>query len=204
MTLSQFQSDVVSTLAANRTPRSFFSGSAILGGYLRRRVGDIDIHCVSEPDYVSSMDTDLATLEKHAIAAKPLLRREAETEMMICRDDEVTAINWVVSGEPRICPPIADREFGWRVSLADAVLEKLLMAEGSDPIKHYDDLGECANAGLFSFDLVLIAAASNHSLRLVDAADAIVAALIRSTNLNAAAASKIIAARARFMRVSNV
>jgi hypothetical protein len=204
MTLSQFQSEVVSILSANRTPRSFFSGSAILGGYLRRRVGDIDIHCVSEPDYVSSMATDLATLERHAIAAKPLSRQPAETEMTMHRDDEIAAINWVVSGEPRICPPIPNAQFGWRVSLADAVLEKLLMAHESDTAKHYDDLAECANAGICSFDLVLIAAVSNHSLSLVDAADAIVAALTRSKNLNPAAASEIMAARDQFMRTGNV
>ncbi len=204
MTLSRFQSEVISVLAANRSPRSFFAGSAILAGHLGRRVGDIDIHCVSEPDYLSSMEMDLATLEQHAIAARPLSRQEMETEMTIVRDGETTAINWVMSGEPRICAPIADLKFGWRISLADALLEKLLMANGGDEIKHYDDLADCASAGLFSFDLVLIAAASNRSVRLVDAADTILAALSRSRNLNAAAASEIVAARYHFMRVSNV
>ncbi|MDR6820400.1 hypothetical protein J2X76_005597 [Neorhizobium sp. 2083] len=195
---------MVSILAANRSPRSFFAGSAILAEHLGRRVGDLDIHCVSELDYVSSMEMDLATLEEHAIAAGPQSRQEMETEMTIVRDGETTAINWVMSGEPRICAPIVDLQFGWRVSLADVLLEKLLMAEGGDQIKHYDDLADCANAGLFSFDLVLIVAASKRSGRLVDAADTILAALSRSRNLNAAAASDIVAARNHFMRVSNV
>lgn len=194
MTISGFQAEIVSVLASNRTARSFFSGSLVLDRYLMRPIGDLDIHCVAEEDYISALYADLDALLRAEIQAVDRRRQDGETEITLKRGDDITAVNWVISGKPRLCAPVTDKALGWRVTVGDAVLEKLTMARLKDRAKHFDDLAMCVNAGICDHDLIIVAASCQSSTMVLDLARGLISEIIQSRKLEKTAIAMLMTA----------
>lgn len=194
MSISGFQAEIVSMLSGNRTARSFFSGSLVLDRYLMRPIGDLDIHCVAEEDYISALYADLDALLKADIHAVGRRRHDGETEITLQRGKDSTAVNWVVSGKPRLAAPVTDKVLGWRVTVGDAVLEKLMMARLKDKDKHFDDLAMCVNAGICEHDLIFVAASCQSSTMVLDLARGLIGEIIQSRKLEKTAVAMLNAA----------
>lgn len=151
---------VLSILRAQRTQRSWIAGSAVLHRLLVREIGDIDIHHATDIEMRTAIDRDMQLLRHHGFAVVDKAEKEHEIEVTLDRGSAGITLNWVYSSDELLFPLEPDDQLGWRISLADAIYQKLLMVFDADEHehKHIGDLADCLNAQALDRRLVLAAA----------------------------------------------
>lgn len=168
MPLTAQQRRVLRLLRANRTADSWISGSTVLHGLISRQIGDIDIHHAGRDEMMRAVQTDTAVLEAEGFGVFPINEGEREIEFRFGSPNGDVYINWVSSSGALLLRIERCDLLGCHASIYDAIYQKMLMASDGVSEKHFDDLAECANAGLLPKELLLLASRTQRLLAQSD------------------------------------
>lgn len=140
MALTQLQSNVLRTLAKNRSETSYLAGGLMLNKDWPRRSDDIDIFHDSDEEVTGAAKADLAVLEAAGY------RTHTDFIVYGCVDATVsdgassTIIQWFAETKRRFFPLVRDEEWGARLHQADLAVNKVLAAAGRSKARDIADL----------------------------------------------------------------
>ncbi len=130
MPLSKLQSDILRTLAAQRSPDSYVAGSTPLHCNGPRFSGDIDIFHDREERVALAAAEDASILTKAGYTVEWLRQVPGIHAAAVGQGQESTKLEWVRDSDFRFYPAIPDALFGYRLHLADIATNKALAAAG--------------------------------------------------------------------------
>lgn len=130
MPLSELQSAILRTLAAQRSPDSYIAGSTPLNRTGPRYSGDIDIFHDTEERVAVAARADAATLTATGFTVAWLRQEPGIFAAAVQRDDASTRLEWVRDSDFRFFPAVADELFGYTLHPADIATNKALASAG--------------------------------------------------------------------------
>lgn len=164
MALTEFQRQVLGTIAAKRSPSSHFGGGAALNVDRPRYSRDFDIFHQAITEVQQNADCDILALRMAGyVVAETLRSRPASgfIEAVVGRDDNTVDIQWVFDSAVRFFPVVRDDLFGWRLHDLDMAVNKTLALAGRREARDYYDIVMLAKAGMRLAALVWAAPAKD-------------------------------------------
>lgn len=140
MPLSDLQTAILQTLAAQRSPDSYVAGSTPLHRDGPRYSADIDIFHHSEERVAATAELDAAILRDGGFSVEWLRREPGIYAASVRRDDDGTRLEWVRDSDFRFYPAMPDRLFGYTLHPADIATNKALAAAGRQAPRDVLDL----------------------------------------------------------------
>jgi hypothetical protein len=111
--LTKFQSEVLRSLAAQRSPDSYIAGGVAINREGPRFSGDIDIFQDSEARLESAVEADCAALTAAGYRVSLGRARESKREATVARLSEAMPLEWVTDAAFRFFPTLPDELFGY-------------------------------------------------------------------------------------------
>ncbi len=124
MPIGKFQSDVLRTLAAQRSPDSYIAGGVAINHDGPRFSGDIDIFQDSEARLKSAAKADIAALTAAGYDVTSERERIGKREATVARRGEAMALEWVTDSAFRFFPTQPDELFGYVLHPVDLATNK--------------------------------------------------------------------------------
>ena len=140
MALTQLQSDVLRTLAGNRSERSYLAGGVMLNRSWPRRSDDIDIFHDTDEEVTDAAKADIAVLQQAGYKAHTDVMVYGCAEATISDAASSTIIQWFSETRIRFFPLVRDPEWGARLHQADLAVNKILAAAGRSKARDIADL----------------------------------------------------------------
>ena len=122
--LSKFQSDVLRTLAAQRSPDSYIAGGVAINRDGPRFSGDIDIFHDSDDRLESAAQADAAALTAAGYTITWESVRNGKRDATIERQGEAMQLEWVTDAAFRFFPTQPDELFGYVLHPVDLATNK--------------------------------------------------------------------------------
>jgi hypothetical protein len=122
--ISRFQSDVLRSLAAQRSPDSYIAGGVAINREGPRFSGDIDIFHDSEARLESAAKADTAALTAAGYSVTWERVREGKREATVARRGEEMPLEWVTDAAFRFFPTQPDELFGYVLHPVDLATNK--------------------------------------------------------------------------------
>jgi hypothetical protein len=122
--LTKFQSEVLRSLAAQRSPDSYIAGGIAINRDGPRFSRDIDIFHDSEAVLESAAGADIATLAAAGYDVSPGRVREGKREAVVGRQAETMLLEWVTDSAFRFFPTQPDELFGYVLHPVDLAANK--------------------------------------------------------------------------------
>lgn len=128
MPLTDFQREVLRTIATNRSVESHVAGGLVLNAAASspRTSDDIDLFHDAEEAVVAASDADVATLTGAGYSVRRQLWEPAFRRAWIERDGAGVKIEWARDSAWRFFPIEPDPELFWRLHPFDALTNKAL------------------------------------------------------------------------------
>jgi len=139
MALTQLQSDILRTLAKNRSETSYLAGGLMLNRNLQRR-SDIDIFQDSDEEVTGVAIADLATLDAAGYNTHRDFIIYGCVDATISDGTSSTIIQWFAETKRRFFPLVRDEAWGARLHQADLAVNKVLAAAGRSKARDIADL----------------------------------------------------------------
>lgn len=124
MPIGKFQSDVLRTLAAQRSPDSYIAGGVAINRDGPRFSGDIDIFHDSEARLESAAEADIAALTAAGYNVTRERERTGKREATVARRGEAMPLEWVTDAAFRFFPTQPDELFGYVLHPVDLATNK--------------------------------------------------------------------------------
>ncbi len=124
MPINKFQSSVLRTLAAQRTPDSYIAGGIAINRDGPRFSRDIDIFHDSEQRLESAFEADAAALEAASYVVTRGRIRQGKRDAAVARDGERIDLEWVTDAAFRFFPTQPDDLFGFVLHPIDLATNK--------------------------------------------------------------------------------
>lgn len=141
MPLGELQKSVLVALLPNRTPKSVFAGSSVLNRHAFRLSDDQDIFHAEGVDVLEIHERDVLTLQAAGYSVEVTKRYEGFIEAIVGFDDAgSTKVQWIEAGSWTYFAPVPDPEYGYRLHIADLVINKVLAAGGRREVRDFVDL----------------------------------------------------------------
>jgi hypothetical protein len=128
MPLSSFQSQVLRTLAAQRSPDSYIAGGIAINRTGPRLSRDIDIFHDSDERLEAAAEADAAALRSAGYSIGWHRLRRGSREATIERDGEAMRLEWATDAVFRFFPTQADKLFGYVLHPVDLAANKAAAA----------------------------------------------------------------------------
>lgn len=143
MALTAFQKEILSLLARNRSPDSFFAGGATLNRERPRQSQDFDIEHVAAAAVERSFEQDRRALQQAGYAVR--LHDTTRPASGFARaavegSSGRTLIDWTWDSAVRFFPVVEDPDFGWRLHDVDLAINKVLAMAGRREPRDYHDV----------------------------------------------------------------
>jgi hypothetical protein len=122
--ITKFQSDVLRSLAAHRSPDSYIAGGVAINREGPRYSADIDIFHDSEARLESAARTDASVLTAEGYIVVPGRTREGKREATVSRRDETMQLEWVTDAAFRFFSTQPDELFGYVLHPVDLATNK--------------------------------------------------------------------------------
>jgi nucleotidyltransferase AbiEii toxin of type IV toxin-antitoxin system len=122
--INKFQSEVLRTLAAQRSPDSYIAGGVAINRDGPRFSADIDIFHDSEARLESAATADAAALTAAGYSVTWDRIREGKREAMVARRGEAMPLEWVTDAAFRFFPTQPDELFGYVLHPVDLATNK--------------------------------------------------------------------------------
>jgi hypothetical protein len=122
--ISKFQSEVLRSLATQRSPDSYIAGDVAINREGPRFSGDIDIFHDSEARLESAVKADAAALTAAGYSVTWERVREGKREATVARRGEAMPLEWVTDAAFRFFPTQPDELFGYVLHPADLATNK--------------------------------------------------------------------------------
>ncbi len=126
--ISKFQSEVLRTLAAQRSPDSYIAGGIAINRQGPRFSRDIDIFHDSEGRLESAAKADGAALEAAGYRLSWGRVRQGKRDATVARHDEAMQLEWVTDASFRFFATQPDELFGYVLHPADLATNKAAAA----------------------------------------------------------------------------
>lgn len=128
MPLSKFQSEVLQTLASQRSPDSYIAGGVAINRDGPRFSGDIDIFHDSEARLESAVQADATALKAAGYGVVWGRSREGKRDAIVTREDNAMNLEWVTDSAFRFFPAMPDALFGYVLHPVDLATNKAAAA----------------------------------------------------------------------------
>jgi hypothetical protein len=122
--IGRFQSDVLRTLAAQRSPDSYIAGGVAINRDGPRFSGDIDIFHDSEARLESAVKADTVALTAAGYEVTLERERTGKREAIVARLGEAMPLEWVTDAAFRFFPTQPDELFGYVLHPVDLATNK--------------------------------------------------------------------------------
>jgi hypothetical protein len=122
--LTKFQSEVLRSLAAQRSPDSYIAGGVAINREGPRFSGDIDVFHDSEARLESAANADCAALTAAGYSVSLGRVREGKREAAVARQGEAMQLEWVTDAAFRFFPTQPDELFGYVLHPVDLATNK--------------------------------------------------------------------------------
>ena len=141
MPLTSLQAELLSRIAANRTPESYVAGATVLhrAADTPRFSEDVDLFHDLEDSVAQSAETDAATLRAAGYAFAWLLRTPTFHRALVTAAGQELKIEWAHDSAFRFFPVQKDDLCGYRLHDADAATNKILALAGRSEIRDFVD-----------------------------------------------------------------
>ena len=141
MPLDEFQKGVIAVISRNRSPGSPFAGGAVIQQHGFRLSEDQDIFTASEEPLDKLVQADRAALESAGYTVRPARSYSGFRECKVMKPlVGTTVLQWTVALAREFYAPVPDRQFGYRLHLADLAVNKALAASGRMRKRDFVDL----------------------------------------------------------------
>jgi len=122
--ITSFQSEVLKTLAAQRSPESFIAGGIAINRIGPRYSRDIDIFHDGETPLAAAAAADFAALAAAGYEVTTVRDRAGKREAMVSRGGETMLLEWATDAAFRFFPAQPDDLFGYVLHPADLATNK--------------------------------------------------------------------------------
>jgi len=141
MPISDIQAEVLTQIAANRSPDSYLAGATVLHRKkdTPRFSQDLDFFHDVEDSVAQSAEQDSATLREAGYAFAWLLRTPAFHRAVVTVGNAELKIEWAQDSAFRFYPVQQDKRFGYRLHDADAATNKILALAGRNEVRDFVD-----------------------------------------------------------------
>ncbi|MFC1498876.1 hypothetical protein ACFLS1_10470 [Verrucomicrobiota bacterium] len=128
MPITEFQNEILRTIAANRSPESYLAGATVLHSSTSspRFSQDLDFFHDLEESIAVSAETDAQTLRSSGFGLEWILRTPAFFRALVSREEKSIRIEWAQDSAFRFFPVQEDAVCGYRLHEADAAVNKML------------------------------------------------------------------------------
>ena len=142
MPLTGIQTQVLKTIAANRSPESYLAGATVLhrDSDTPRFSQDLDLFHDLEESVALCAEADAATLRDAGYEFRWLLRTSTFYRAILSAEGQQLKIEWAQDSAFRFFPVQEDDRCGYRLHHADAALNKLLALAGRQEIRDFVDI----------------------------------------------------------------
>lgn len=172
MPIGAFEKEVLTLLAAHRTPESYIGGATVLNQspLSPRSSEDIDVFHDSESALLDALTHDLPLLKEQGYTLRELFKTPSFYQAVVEKAGRATKLEWVTDSAFRFFPTEPDPELGYRLHFWDAATNKVLAGVGRREIRDYVDLLELHQNHLSLGALIWAAAGKDpglnpHSIR---------------------------------------
>lgn len=125
---SDFQTDVLRLIAANRSPESHVAGGLALNMNFERLSDDVDLFHDAKEAMKAASDRDAEVLTTAGYEVIWTDDYATFRSARIVKGDGATKLDWAVDSSFRFFPPQPDPELGWRLHSFDLATNKALAA----------------------------------------------------------------------------
>jgi len=142
MPISSIQAEVLSQIAANRSPESYLAGATVLhrADDTPRFSQDLDFFHDLEDSVARSAEKDAETLLAAGYEFTWQLRRPTFHRAVVTVHEQQLKLEWAQDSAFRFFPVQKDARCGYRLHDADAATNKLLALAGRDEIRDFVDV----------------------------------------------------------------
>jgi len=140
MALTQLQSDILRSLAKNRSETSYLAGGLMLNKNWQRRSDDIDIFHDTDEEVTGAAQADLAILDAAGYKTHKDVLIYGCVDATVSDGKSETIIQWFSETKRRFFPLVKDEEWGARLHQADLAVNKILAASGRSKARDIADL----------------------------------------------------------------
>jgi hypothetical protein len=140
MALTQLQSDILRTLAKNRSETSYLAGGLMLNKNWHRRSDDIDIFHDTDEEVAGTAKADIALLNSAGYKTHTDFIVYGAVDATVSDGRSSTVIQWAADTKRRFFPLVKDEEWGARLHQADLAVNKILAAAGRSKARDIADV----------------------------------------------------------------
>jgi hypothetical protein len=142
MPLTNFQHELMSLLAAHRSPDSHVGGDAVINRTegSPRYSSDIDFFHDTAEIVFASAEADAGVLIHNGLTVNWLMRQPFMHRAEVRRNDNYLRLDWCYDSAFRFFPVLSDPEFGYCLHPADLAVNKALALAGRTEIRDYLDI----------------------------------------------------------------
>lgn len=142
MPLTRLQTQVLRTIAANRSPESYLAGATVLhrGGDTPRFSQDLDLFHDLAESVARCAEADAAPLGDAGYELRGLLRTPAFYRAVLSAVGAQLQIEWAQESACRFFPVQEDEECGYCLHHADAAVNKIVALAGRQEIRGFVDI----------------------------------------------------------------
>jgi hypothetical protein len=129
MPLDEFQLSVLRSMADLRTPSSVLAGGSALHQHGWRLSDDLDVFNDASSSVAKVFQTDARRLRERGYEVDPTTSFEGFQEAIVAREAEgSTIVQWVQYSGANYYAPVRDDDFGYRLSMVDLAINKVVAA----------------------------------------------------------------------------
>lgn len=129
MPVDDFQLAIMKTLSANRVPGSAVAGDPALHRNAWRPSNDVDVFNEPDADVTTTAARDVQVLADNGYEVDVTRRFEGFREAIVARSDQgMTTLQWVRYSGANFYGPVGDEDFGYRLSIVDLAVNKVIAA----------------------------------------------------------------------------
>jgi len=142
MPLTDFQREVLSLLAVNRSPASHLAGALVLqkSETSNRFSTDIDYFNDSNAIVADAYRKDMSLLQNNGYSVNLLLSQPGFIRTEIALGQDNLKVEWARDSIWRFMPIVEDKESGYSLHLYDSAINKLLALVGRDEVRDVVDI----------------------------------------------------------------
>ena len=143
MPLTPLQAEVLSLLAAHRSPSSHIAGATglLMSPRAPRRSHDVDLFHDAEEEVARAFAADRTTLERHGIRVTVILSQPGFIRAEVRgRAEEILRMDWAHDSRWRFLPPVCVQDAGYVLHPVDLAVNKALALAGREEPRDFVDL----------------------------------------------------------------
>lgn len=137
MVLTSLQSEILRTIAANRSETSYIAGGVVLNSDWPRQSDDLDD---TDEEIGEAANADIATLRAAGFHVAIDIEIYGCVEATVSKNSQSTILQWMSEARTRFFPLIRDDHWGSRLHPIDLAINKIIAASTRSKARDFVDL----------------------------------------------------------------